>query len=365
MRTAPTRYLYTVTNDTKQNGVAVLGQNVDGSLTEVAGSPFSAGGKGLSGGDIDQQGAIRVHDLYVLAVNPGSDSIAVFHKGDGGRLTPVAGSPFPSGGSTPLSLTVHTNLVYVANQAAEFAKPKPSSPPNIVCFRISNRGKLTPVPTATINFPAGYGPAQVEFNPKGEILAVTSGFQDDATTNLHVYKVQMDGALKEGPGSPIHTAGASGSVGFSWNPEGNRVYVSNSFGDAVTVFDVDKSTGGVKQVGNIYKTHGTAPCWTVLSSDGKTLYVANFISNSISVFDVHADGELIRLGTAKRRGATDPDTKDLVLSKEGKFLYAVGSGRRNISIFSIGANRKLTELPKDKSPLKLRAGKNILGLATD
>src|SRR6266568_1382920 len=302
MTSAATGYLYTVTNDAEQNGVAVLQQNADGSLTEIAGSLFPAGGKGLGGGDIDQQGAIHLHGAYVLSVNPGSNSVAVFHKSDRGGLTPVAGSPFPSRGSTPLSLTVHEDLVYVANQAASFAKP--SSAPNIVGFRMSNHGALTPVAKSTIDFPAGHGAAQIEFNPKGRIVALTSGFQDEGT-------------------------------------------------------------GAVKQVGDTYKTHGTAPCWTVLSSDGKTLYVANFVSNSISVFDVRADGELTYLGTAKRRGATGPDTKDLVLSKDGKFLYAVGSGRRNISVFSIGANRKLTELPKDKSPLKLRAGKNILGLAID
>src|SRR6266511_3821824 len=232
-----TGYLYTVTNDIEQNGVGVLQQNADGSLAEVAGSPFPAGGKGLSGGDIDQQGAIRVHGHYVLAVNPGSNSVAVFHKDDGGGLTPVAGSPFPSRGSTPLSLTIHEDLVYVANQAASFAKP--SSAPNIVGFRISNDGRLTPVAKAAIDFPAGYGPAQIEFNPKGGIVAVTSGFQDEATSNVRVYRVQVDGTLKEGPGSPIDGAGASGSVGFSWNPEGNRLYVSNSLADAVTVFDVD------------------------------------------------------------------------------------------------------------------------------
>ncbi len=55
MTAAATGYLYTVTNDTEQNGVAVLQQNADGSLIEVAGSPFPAGGKGLRGGDIDQQ----------------------------------------------------------------------------------------------------------------------------------------------------------------------------------------------------------------------------------------------------------------------------------------------------------------------
>lgn len=88
-------YLYSVSNDTQQNGVAVLKQNADGSLTEIAGSPFPTGGMGLGGGDIDQQGAIRVDGNYVLAVNPGSNSVAVFRKGDNGMLIPIAGSPFP------------------------------------------------------------------------------------------------------------------------------------------------------------------------------------------------------------------------------------------------------------------------------
>src|SRR5262249_23987748 len=126
-------YLYTIDNDLHQNGVAVLARNADGSLKPVAGSPFLTGGKGLTGGDIDQQGAIRVHGDYVLAVNPGSDSVAVLRKSDDGKLTAVPGSPFPSGGSSPLSLTVRGDLVYVANQAAPFANPK--SQPNIVGFK--------------------------------------------------------------------------------------------------------------------------------------------------------------------------------------------------------------------------------------
>ena len=40
---------------------------------------------------------MRVHGKYVLAVNAGSNSVAVLLI-DGGRLTPVDGSPFASGG---------------------------------------------------------------------------------------------------------------------------------------------------------------------------------------------------------------------------------------------------------------------------
>jgi 6-phosphogluconolactonase len=357
-------YLYSVNNDTGQNAVVVLSQNQDGSLTEVAGSPFPTGGKGLGGGDIDQQGAIRVRDKYVLAVNPGSDTVAVLRKGDGGTLSPVPGSPFPSGGPAPLSVTIHGNLVYIANQAPAFAHA--SAAPNIPGFRIDKDGKLTPIANSTITFPAGHGPAQVEFSPGGETVVVTSGFQEEATSSIHGYKVQADGTLKEAAGSPVQVMGASGDVGFSWNKGGDQIYVSNFRGSAVAVFDIGKTTGSLKQVAGTHGTEGTAACWTALSPDGKTLYIANFVSNSISAFDVGAGGKLTLLGTTKRRvEQTAADTKDMAISKDGKFLYVVGSGAREVSAFSVGADRMPTELPRGKSPLKLGTGQNILGLASD
>ena len=359
----PTTYLYTVNNDLQRNGVAVLRRNADGSLTEIAGSPFSTGGKGLGGGDIDQQGAVRVHGEFVLAVNPGSDSVAVLRKGEGGKLQPVAGSPFPSGGLAPISLTVHGDLVYVANQAPFFAKP--TTGPNVTGFRMGTDGTLTPIPGSTIAFLDLHGPAQVEFNPGGETVAVTSGFQEHATSQVHGYKVQADGTLEEGPGSPAHATGASGNVGFAWSSAGDRIYVTNFRRSAVTVFDVDKQTGGVKQVGRAHQTKGSAACWGVLSSDGTLLYVANFVSNTISTLAVRADGTLTFLSAVKRRGGHQPDTKDLALSKDGQFLYAVASTARQVATFTIGGKGKLKELPAPKSPAKLRAGGAILGLVVD
>jgi 6-phosphogluconolactonase (cycloisomerase 2 family) len=359
-------YVYTLTNDAKENGVAVFRQGDDGALTQVSDSPFATGGKGLAGGDIDEQGAIRLHGDHVLAVNPGSDTIAVLHKDQNGTLKPVPGSPFPSGGSTPLSLTVHGDLVYVANQAAAFAKP--GSPPNITGFRIDKDGTLKPIEHSTVTFHEGHGPAQIEFSPDGKIIAVTSGFQDEDTSRIHSYKVLDDGTLKEGPGSPLMPKGASGTVGFSWDPSCERLYVSNFRGSAIIVFDIDKKAAGLKQHGDAHGDKEMAACWTVISADGKTLYVANFVSNSISVFDVHADGTLKLLGTAKRRmGNTgdSPDTKDLELSKDGNYLYAVGSSKREIAVFRIGQDRMLTELPQKQSPVNLGRGQNVTGLVAD
>jgi uncharacterized protein (TIGR03000 family) len=363
MAMAAARYLYTITNDPEANGIAVFAQEPDGSLKEVPGSPFPTGGKGLAGGDIDEQGAIRIHGEFVLAVNPGSNSVAVLRKSAGGKLTPVAGSPFPSGGSAPLSLTVHGDLVYVANQAPAFARP--TGAPNLEGFRITSEGKLLPVEAAKVTFPAGQGPAQVEFSPDGKLVAVTAGFQEEPTSRVYTYQVQAAGTLKAAPGSPVQPRGASGDVGFSWDPTGRRLYVSNFRGSAITVFDVSPQTGALQQLGEAYGDQEKAACWTAIAPDGKTLYVANFVSNSISVFSIAPDGKLTLLGTAKRRAGTDPDTKDLEISRDGKFLYAVGSGQREIAVFRIDADRRLTELPQGKSPLKIRTGQNITGLVSD
>jgi 6-phosphogluconolactonase (cycloisomerase 2 family) len=133
----------------------------------------------------------------------------------------------------------------------------------------------------------------------------------------------------------------------------------------VTVFDIDRATGGIKQMGDAVGDEEKAACWTAISADGRTLYVANFVSNSISVFDVAAGGKLRLLGTAKRRAGADPDTKDIELSKDGKYLYAIGSGAKEIALFRIGADRLPTELPEAMSPMKLGTGQNVTGLATD
>jgi 6-phosphogluconolactonase len=253
-------------------------------------------------------------------------------------------------------------MVYVANQAAPFAGP--AGAPNITGFHLHADGRLTPIPASTIMYPAGHGPAQVEFSPTGETLAVSVGFQDEETTRIHSYKVMPDGRLHEGAGSPIQPRGGSGIVGFSWSPKGDRIFTSNFRGSAIIAFDIERHTGAVRQLGDAVTDKEEAACWTAISGDGRTLYVANFVSSSVSVFDVSADGRLSLLGSVKRRDAMPKDTKDLELSKDGKFLYVVGSGRRQISVFSL-CDRMPMELPAGMSPLMVTTGQNITGLAAN
>jgi 6-phosphogluconolactonase (cycloisomerase 2 family) len=271
---APGGYVYTLDNDGQQNGVVVLARGANGSLTQIPDSPVATSGKGLvvpADGDFDAQGSVRIHGRFLLAVNPGSNSVAVFTIGDGGRPAPVPGSPFPSGGVTPLSVSANGDLVYVANQSHAYAMSNQA--PNITGFRMTSDGRLSPISGSTVEFPAGQGPAQVEFSPTSAVVAVTAGFQTDG--RIHTFAVQPDGTLKQGPGSPFVTREISGTVGFSWSADSQRLLVSNFRGSAMTVFNVDGKTAAIEPLGAAYPNGGGAACWTVLSPDGKTLYTGN------------------------------------------------------------------------------------------
>jgi 6-phosphogluconolactonase (cycloisomerase 2 family) len=357
-------HLYTVNNHGAVNAVIVLDRRADGTLGESS-SPVPTGGTGLvvpPGGDFDAQGAVRIAGPHLFAVNPGSNSIAVFNIAKTGALKAVPGSPFASGGSTPLSIAVHGDLVYVANQAVPFANP--TKLPNITAFRLSKDGRLTPIAGSTIEFPAGQGPADVEFNPGGTVLAVTAAFQSNG--DLHAYAVQHDGLLKEGPGSPFKASGVSGTVGFSWARDGRHVMVSNFRGSAVTVFSVDSATAAVMLEGMPYPNNQAASCWTSFAPDGKTLYTANFSSNTVSAYSVAADGKLTLLGSAPKRlaaGAAAKDTKDLEVSRDGEYLYVIGPVAKQISVFALGKDGLPEELPALRSPYVLKTGQWTTGLA--
>src|SRR5438045_3911125 len=91
-------------------------RHADGSLTPAPGSPFKAGGAGTGTG-LASQGAVQVSPdgRFLLAVDAGSDQISVLRIRDDGTLKQITGGTVASGGSRPVSIAIHKDLVYVAN----------------------------------------------------------------------------------------------------------------------------------------------------------------------------------------------------------------------------------------------------------
>jgi hypothetical protein len=203
-------YTYVDGNTAPANIIDGFARHADGSLTPLAGTPFSAGGAGLA-----SQGAIQVtpDGKYLLAVDAGSNEISVLRITAGG-VPVLVGQPVPSGGITPVSVAVsRSGLVYVANQG--------NGGSGYSGFRLHSGRSLTPVAGSTVRVPDGSGLGDVFFNAFGNHLIGTR----TGTSLIDSFVVRPGGRLLAAHGSPL-PARASASSAPSSRPPGPPSYLS-------------------------------------------------------------------------------------------------------------------------------------------
>ena len=341
-------------NTATSNTVAGFDRHADGSLTPIPGSPFSIGGAG-SGAGLPSQGAIQLSSdgRYLLAVDAKSNQISVLRLGFNGVPQPV-GSPVSSGGIEPLSIAVSGNLVYVANAGA--------SEPNVTGFLLAPNGTLYPLPGSTVSLPAGSGPDDVLFDPRGHKLVVDL----DNTSSIASFHVRRDGLLVAAPGSPIAGQGF-GPFGAEFRPTNpSQLFVSNAHNvgagtGTVSAFLVAGS-GQLAPIGaSPFADLQTAPCWVEISHDGQFLFTVNTGSGEISSYSINPDGSLVLLGSTPF-GSAGAGAVDARLSPDGKTLLVDGSKAGVIASFAVSGG-SLTELAS--SPTPLPAGAFAAGIVTD
>ena len=165
--TPPHGVVYVQSNVASAPGNQILGYRRDasGNLTPLPGSPYSAGGAGISPSfmlgpyDSDQEVIANPSWTRLYATNGGSNSIAVFRfKGDG-SLVPVAGSPFPSGGSDPVSLAISGDNLVVVNQDNNPGHAG-ASPPSYTSLKIDALGRPRKPVTSNFVVDLGSNPSQ-------------------------------------------------------------------------------------------------------------------------------------------------------------------------------------------------------------
>lgn len=182
------RFVYTESNSTGANYVLGFKAASDGKLTPLPGSPFPTGGQGDGVrpplGDSDHGMAVAYSRL-LLASNRGSNSISVFRINEDGSLSSVEGSPFEAG-VTPVSITIHGDLVFVL----DFGTGAPNNCFDCAYrgFRLEDSGKLTPIPGAVYHLTESPSPVpfSLTFSPDGNFLIGT----ELATSRINVLKVQ-------------------------------------------------------------------------------------------------------------------------------------------------------------------------------
>lgn len=328
--------VYTQSNSPAGNQVLLFNRAADGSLTP--GGAFWTGGTGTGAGLGNQSSlALNSTGRFLLAINAGSNEISSFVVRRDGTLDLVG--HWPSGGTTPLSVTIHGNIVYVVNGGGSG---------NIAGFTISSRGVLSPIAGSSLPLSSSAaGPAQISFSPNGKILVVT----EKATNSLSVYRVASNGSVT-GP-SVVPSNGAT-PFGFAFY--GPVLVVSEAFGgapdaSAASSYEVH-ANGTLETITASAPTTETAACWIAFSIDGKYAYTTNTASGTISGYSVK-NGALTLLNADGVTGVTGPGSSpiDLAVSPDGAYLYALGSGTHAIAVFAINADGSLTALPGGASSL--------------
>jgi 6-phosphogluconolactonase len=309
--------VYTLTNAAAGNAVLAFSRAADGTLTPQG--SYATGGLG-SGAALGSQGAVILSDngRQLFAVNSGDSTVSLFDVQPSGLELDAT---VASGGSHPISATVHGNVLYVLNADG------------ISGFTV---GKHSLTPLAGSNRPLGAGssgPAQVQFSADGSVLVVT----EKASNTIDVYPVDANGIA----GTPVVSPSAGGTpFGFDFDNRGHLL-VSEAAGSASSY---DVSTAGASAISAAVATHQGAPCWLVSSKNGRYAYTANAGGGSISGFSVGDDGSLALLdasgATASLGSGSHP--LDEAVSGNGQYLYNLTDGAHLISAFRIAEDGSLS-----------------------
>ena len=310
--------VFTLSNGAGGNAVIAFSRAADGSLSP-AGS-FSTLGNGTGAG-LGSQGAVVISDdgRFLFAVNAASNSITSFSV-DGTNLSRIG--TVPSGGTLPISLTTHGNVLYALNAGGT---------ENITGFSIAPSGALAILPGSSRPLSgAGVMPAQVGFDPSGKWLVVT----EKATDRIDTYAVAADGYASA---PVVNPSSGLTPFGFAFNQQGVLI-VSEAFGGAPNASAVSSYTlggdGTLDVVSASVPTTETAACWVAVTNNGKFAYAANTGSASVTGFEVRK-AALTILDDDGRTGTTGTTPIDAAVSRNGQFLYVLTSTSHAISAFDV------------------------------
>jgi 6-phosphogluconolactonase len=330
--------VFAMTNQPTGNDIVAFTRAADGSLTSAG--TFPTGGLGTGGppdplrsqGSLilsDRRGSSRDSDSdsdsdgskqLLFAVNAGSNEISVFAV-DGARLTLVCKSA--SGGVRPTSLTVHRDLLYVLNAGSG----------TITGFTVSRSGTLTPVPNSTrpITGGAAADPAQIEFTPDGKQLVVTGKM----TNVIDTYRVDRNGQASPPRPNPSH---GMTPFGFAFDNRGNLV-VSEAFGGApqqgaMSSYRLSRD-GALTVVSGSVRDFQTAPCWVVITGNGRYAYTSNTGSSSISSYRIQGTGALTLLESVAATTDAGSAPIDMALTRGSRYLYVLNNVTGTIDGYAV------------------------------
>jgi Lactonase, 7-bladed beta-propeller len=321
--------VFVQTDNTAGNQVVAYQRAADGTLSQVAVYPTGGLGGVLAGSVVDHlasQGSLQYDPQRSLlfAVNAGSDTVSVFAVfGDRLALRQVV----PSGGSFPVSVAVHGDLVYVLNAL---------NGGSVQGYRVLGED-LVPLPgsgralgldpTETPQFTST--PGQVAFTPDGNQLIVTT---KNNGNDIDVFGVGFGGWLSRSP--VVNTEPGTVPFGISYDTSGDLVIAEAGL-DALATFSV-AGDGTVSAISAVPDGQA-ATCW--VAAAGQYLFAGNAGSATETGYS-SAAGQLTLIADT----STNAGTVDASATPDGHFLYVQTGGAGIVDEFSVGAGGLLTSL---------------------
>lgn len=307
-----------------------------GSLTPVAGSPFPTGGDGSGGGFPASNRIVAQIGRHLYASNSGSGTIGAFAIDPSTcALSLVEGSPFPAQrdlSGTSLATTPDGRYLYAGGTPAH-------------AFAVAPNGALSPL--STLALPGS--PDGMKVSPDGRLLAIAFP-SIGQISGVGMYRIAADGSLTEVPGSPFPVGPGRGqAASVDINCASNLLFVgAASLLDVVDVFAIAADDTLTPAGGTAFVLPGGLNSnVAALSPDERFLFVSNQGSSTITVASVGAGGSLTAVPGSPFPALGVPD--GMATDSAGRFLYA-GTSTSSVLGFRIGPDGTLTPVPGSPFP---------------
>jgi 6-phosphogluconolactonase (cycloisomerase 2 family) len=329
-----------VNNQDTTNTVSGFLVGPTGALSPIAGSPFATGGAGstVTCYGLDRMVVSMVNNLLFVS-NSGDQTISVFQITPGtGVLTIAPGSPVNSG----LAPDACGGMSLAVTPDGQFLMA--SSGGQIQSFNVAASGALTP---AVLTTHAPITTVGMKISSDGKYLAISN------ERSITVYNINLvnalgivAGSLTQVAGSPFPRQSTGLISGLAYTCAVDTLYASEASNGASAITDawsVAPATGALTPVaGSPYLTPNTTDSNVIaLNPDDSRLFISDQLDGTITSFSA-ASGSLTKIGTYGGPGQVHVPT-GLAVDTNGAYLY-VADDTFGIAVFSIASDGSLTLL---------------------
>lgn len=319
-----------VTNVTVSCGSGVT---IGGTVSGLTGTGLVLQDNGADNLSITQNGAFT----FATPVASGQPYAVTVSTQPSGQTCTVANGTGTTGSSNVTNVAV--NCGGGSASVGKFAYVANNGDGTISAYTIdSTTGKLTPV--AGSPYPDGTAPAAVSLAPNGKFAFSAS----DNGTKIHAFTInQTTGQLTEVSGSPFSTGFVTGSTypDIAVDSQSAHLYLASAGDNKVAGFSIDQTTGKLTALtGSPYTAGAGAGAIPAFSPNGKFLYVMDqgatgTGANSVSGYSIGTDGALTAIPGSPFAAGTDPNW--ISFTPDGKFAYVSDAGVDLISAYSVNA----------------------------